>query len=211
VRSACSPLRTCGAAFFEGSFTFEYWRDLGRGYRGLAGLGHHNTAATESLSLHNTAPENHHHNHFEQRQPARNWLVVSTSEAVPAHTEGPTSIAATLNSSLEDASAHVSAATIVPRANGALPPPGINGLRFTSLETAIAAARISSSEPSHRTITSIPLGSWEEAVRDSNASIILNKNARKTRGLTEKHTRTRARRIPTCSSTKSSFTFNLYC
>ena len=30
------------------------------------------------------------------------------------------------------------------------------------------------SEPSYRTITSILLGSWEEAVRDSNASIIPN-------------------------------------
>ena len=106
----------------------------------LAGLGHHNTAATESLSLHNTAPENHNHNHFEQRQPASNWLAVTASVAAHTHTEGPTSDAATPGLSPEDDSAYPSAATIVPRANGALPPPGINGLRFTSLETAIAAA-----------------------------------------------------------------------
>jgi hypothetical protein len=75
----------------------------------------------------------------EQRQPIRNSLAVSTPDADHAHAQGSAIIAATPGSPPADDSAHADAEAIVPRANIALPPPGLNGLRFDSFQAASAA------------------------------------------------------------------------
>jgi hypothetical protein len=75
----------------------------------------------------------------EQRQPFRNSLTVSTPDAAHAHAQRSVIIAATPGSPPPDDSAHADAEAIVPRANSALPPAGLNGLRFDSFEAASAA------------------------------------------------------------------------
>jgi hypothetical protein len=78
-------------------------------------------------------PEQHH-------QPARSSLAMPTQDAAYTHTQTPARVAATPGSPHADDNAHADAATIVPRPNTVLPPPGIHGLRFESYPAASAAS-----------------------------------------------------------------------
>ena len=75
----------------------------------------------------------------EQSHPVRNSFAVSSPDAAHDQTQRATSIAAAPGSPQANDSAHADAVAIVPRANTALPPPGLDGLQFASYEAASAA------------------------------------------------------------------------
>ena len=89
-----------------------------------------------------TSTPNHYTTQPEQQRPAGNILGASpfpVADVAHAHAQGPASIATPGLPRAND-TCSAGAAVPLPCANGALPPPGINGLRFHSFATASAAA-----------------------------------------------------------------------
>jgi hypothetical protein len=109
-----------------------------------SGLAYNNHTPIPAFSpvLNNPHTTNPHTTQPEQQPQARSSFAMPTPDVAPAYTRGPANATTTPSSSHVGDASHAGAAAIVPQDTGALPPPGIDGLRFDSYATASAASDI---------------------------------------------------------------------